>query len=34
MVAMRMMQPTVDQVMNVVTVWDSLMSATGAVLMS
>jgi hypothetical protein len=34
MVSMRMMQPTVDQVINVVTVWDSLMSAAGAVLMS
>jgi hypothetical protein len=34
MVAMRMMQPTVDQVINVVTVSDSLTSATGAVLMS
>jgi hypothetical protein len=34
MVAMRMMQPTVDQVIDVVTVWYSLMSATGAVLMT
>jgi hypothetical protein len=34
MVAMRMMQPTIDQVIDVVTVWYSLMSATGAVLMT
>jgi hypothetical protein len=34
MVSMWMMQPTVDQVINVVAVWNSLVSAARAVLMS
>ena len=33
MVSMSMMQPTVDQIIDVVAVWDSLVSAAGAVLM-
>jgi hypothetical protein len=33
MVSMRMMQATIDQVINVVAVWNSFMPAVGAVLM-
>ena len=33
MIAVRMMQPAVDEIINVITMWDGLMTTVGAMLM-
>ena len=33
MIAVRMMQPAVDEIINVITMWNGLMTTVGAMLM-